>query len=437
MLALIALFAPPSFSDAVGNVAVSVTALFSYSAAVIGARQRNRSAALFLVGWTVFVIGTVLFALANLGVIEASTLTQYAAQIGSAIEMVVFSIALADRFNELKRENELVQQQVLESQQQRILILRESERVLEEKVQSRTAELQYSNEQLSSANHQLQEAIHQLEHSNEQLRVLDAEKNELLRIVSHDLKNPITLTVSMVEMLQMYSDELAPARRDEMLEQILHANHRMMNLVTSLLNSNAIETGTIPIMLVHVDLKPIVSFAVEEYRGRAQKKNITLHFSTVGATTAFVDETIIAEVVDNLISNAVKYSPHGSNVWVEVKNHSKEMQDEHSIEHNNNRPMHQRIIISVRDEGSGITETDRQRLFGRFARLSAQPTGGEDSTGLGLSITKRLVEAMGGRVWCESQPEGGVRGATFLVEMPASMDMVKAEAQTHQAIGVW
>jgi signal transduction histidine kinase len=401
LLAIVALFVPPSFSDAVGNVVVGITALFSYSAALIGARRGNRSAVLFLVGWTVFVIGTVLFALANVGLLEANALTQYSAQIGSAIEMVVFSIALADRFNELKRENELVQAQVLESQQARIHVLRESERTLEEKVQSRTEELRQSNEQLSEANKQLQAAIKQVETSNHQLQELDTEKNELLHIVSHDLKNPITLTMSMAEMLQMYGDELGSERRAEMIAHILQANRRMMNLVQTLLNSNAIETGSIPMVLGDVDLKLVVGFVVEEYRSRAVSKNITLHYTAAERTMAFVDETIIAEVAENLISNAVKYSPHGANVWVTV-------QEKNST-----------TRLCVRDEGPGVTEEDKLRLFGKFARLSAQPTGGEDSTGLGLSIVKRLVEAMNGRVWCESDAASGVRGATFIVEVPS------------------
>lgn len=74
------------------------------------------------------------------------------------------------------------------------------------------------------------------------------------------------------------------------------------------------------------------------------------------------------------------------------------------------------IRIEIEDQGPGITEADMKKLFGKFARLSAQPTGGEHSTGLGLSIVKKLVEAMNGRVWCESQPG---KGAKFIVELPA------------------
>ena len=141
------------------------------------------------------------------------------------------------------------------------------------------------------------------------------------------------------------------------------------------------------------------------------------------------------QVLDNLISNAVKYSPHGKNVFVRVKSSSSSLvlgrEDNHSsfvIGHwsggerqantlmtNDQLTNDQWLRIEVQDEGLGISEDDMKKLFGKFARLSSRPTGGEHSTGLGLSIVKKMVEAMNGRVWCESEPG---KGATFIVEMP-------------------
>jgi signal transduction histidine kinase len=103
------------------------------------------------------------------------------------------------------------------------------------------------------------------------------------------------------------------------------------------------------------------------------------------------------QVLDNLVSNVVKYSPHGTRAYVRVKRNA------------------EAVRVEVQDEGEGISPEDMKKLFGKFARLSAQPTGGEHSTGLGLSIVKKMVEAMNGKVWCES--EFG-NGATFIVELP-------------------
>ena len=105
------------------------------------------------------------------------------------------------------------------------------------------------------------------------------------------------------------------------------------------------------------------------------------------------------QVLENLVSNAVKYSPPGKNIFVRLQ---------HSAE---------AVRCEVQDEGPGLSPEDQKKLFGKFARLSAKPTGGEHSTGLGLSIVKKMVEAMNGKVWCESELG---KGATFIVEFPTA-----------------
>ncbi|MDX2130334.1 MAG: ATP-binding protein [Chloroherpetonaceae bacterium] len=109
------------------------------------------------------------------------------------------------------------------------------------------------------------------------------------------------------------------------------------------------------------------------------------------------------EVFDNLVSNAIKYSPKGRKIGVSCQKHSTDS-------------MKECIRIEIKDDGQGLTEEDKEKLFGKFQRLSAQPTGGESSTGLGLSIVKQIVEMHGAKVWAES--EGKDKGATFIVELP-------------------
>jgi signal transduction histidine kinase len=118
------------------------------------------------------------------------------------------------------------------------------------------------------------------------------------------------------------------------------------------------------------------------------------------------DKQAFWQVLDNFISNAVKYSPRGKNVWVRTLSRRDESGN---------------LVgrLEVQDEGPGISESDMKKLFGKFARLSARPTGGEHSTGLGLSIVKKMVEAMNGKVWCESELG---KGATFIVELPSQTD---------------
>ncbi len=113
--------------------------------------------------------------------------------------------------------------------------------------------------------------------------------------------------------------------------------------------------------------------------------------------TVVADANVMLQVFENLLSNAIKYSPPGKSIFVRL------------------RRAVTGIRCEVQDEGPGLNAEDQRKLFGKFARLSAKPTGGEHATGLGLSIVKRMVEAMDGKVSCESEPG---HGATFIVEFP-------------------
>jgi signal transduction histidine kinase len=179
----------------------------------------------------------------------------------------------------------------------------------------------------------------------------------------------------------------------------------MSAIISNLLDINAIESGKFNLIPELLDAVSITRTLVGEYQERAAAKQITLQFSSAEpSVTAFLDTNSTMEVLDNLVSNAVKYSPHGTTVFVYVE--SVAVIADASV-----------ALISVRDEGPGISNEDKSKMFGKFARLSAKPTGGESSTGLGLSIVKRLVEAMNGRIWCESTLG---EGSTFVLALPTA-----------------
>ncbi|MFY8001277.1 MAG: sensor histidine kinase, partial [Candidatus Kapaibacteriota bacterium] len=147
----------------------------------------------------------------------------------------------------------------------------------------------------------------------------------------------------------------------------------------------------------------ILDAIVDDYQTRATQKGIILYYEPLPPDTSWIlaDKQTVRQIFENLISNAVKYSPPWKQVWVRVKH----------TEFSGKKMMR----VEVQDEGPGLSEEDKSKLFQKFARLSAQPTGGENSTGLGLSIVKKLVELQQGRVWCESTLG---KGATFIVEFP-------------------
>jgi signal transduction histidine kinase len=249
------------------------------------------------------------------------------------------------------------------------------------------------NEELAAANDRIMLQNQQLEHLNH-------EKDEFLGIAAHDLKNPLAGIILNIDFLLKYPDSVSPAMINDALIGIRKTSLRMKDIISNLLSINAAERGAIQLTIESVECVAILQSAIADYAERAAQKSLQIipNFSqkTIRCTA---DKALITAVIDNLLSNAVKYSPTGKRIWVEIV-----------------RQTNDTAQFIIRDEGLGLTPEDKDKLFGKFQKLSARPTAGEHSTGLGLSIVKKLVEMMNGKVWAES--EGAGKGATFTIEMP-------------------
>jgi two-component system sensor histidine kinase/response regulator len=237
----------------------------------------------------------------------------------------------------------------------------------------------------------------ELRHARERLREMNDEKNEFMGIAAHDLRAPLNAIQGYSEMF-LEEPSLARPEQEDLVRRIHDGARRMAEMVRNLLDANRIERGEMHLELAPAELSTLVSTVVEAQRPRAADKQQTLHLDTAAAPArVLVDRNVMLQVLENLVSNAVKYSPLGKSISVRLKTTA------------------EGVRCEVQDEGPGLSAEDQKRLFGKFARLSAKPTGGENATGLGLSIVKRMVEVMRGRVWCESEPG---RGATFIVQLP-------------------
>ena len=240
----------------------------------------------------------------------------------------------------------------------------------------------------------MQEALAKLKASNEQLVYLNNEKNEFLGIAAHDLKNPLSTIILGAEMLQITSQN---PKHKSISEGIIHAGTRMRNLITQLLDANAIEQGRYISKVERCDLAALATQSIANNRAAAARKQIELRLVLPDELTAHADSNAAMQILDNLISNAVKYSPPVTLVQI------------HGCVEGAD------ACISVTDQGPGVSDEDLKKMFGKFTRLSAKPTGGESSNGLGLSIVKKLAEAMSGSVDCRSVLGAG---ATFTVRLP-------------------
>lgn len=236
----------------------------------------------------------------------------------------------------------------------------------------------------------------ELKWAREQLREMNDEKNEFMGIVAHDLRNPLSAIVGYAEMASEDARELGHDGIDQTVNRIRQAAIRMAEMVQNLLDTNRIERGDLRLELKPTTLMDVASSLIESFQSRAATKQQSLHLeSSDGLPMAMVDQSLVTQVLENLVSNAVKYSPVGKRIVIRLK-------DAPGM-----------VRCEIQDEGPGLSAEDQKRLFGKFARLSAKPTGGEHAVGLGLSIVKKMVEAMNGRVWCESELG---HGAKFIVE---------------------
>ena len=243
-------------------------------------------------------------------------------------------------------------------------------------------------------------AAMRLELLNQRLTAANEEKNRYLGIASHDLRNPLSSMRGLSQL--MLEIPLEPAQKQEFLETIHRTSDEMLTLVNDLLDVAQIESGTLDLRLEDRDVGQLVEERLVHLRPTALRKSIAIHFETQGALTANIDAARFSQVIDNLISNAVKFSPAASNVHLLAEGAVGS------------------VRFSVEDEGPGITDADRENLFKNFQKLSARPTGGRrapKSTGLGLAIAHKIVDAHGGSIVVVRGAKGG---AKFVVSISAS-----------------
>ncbi len=239
-----------------------------------------------------------------------------------------------------------------------------------------------------------------LTHSNSVLQEAIETKNQFMQMTIHDLKNPLNVITGFSQLI--IDEHGHDSEITEFAKMIGQSAQLMSNLVHELLEMAKFESGLTYLKKEKLDFVGIISDLAGNNENFANKKSqkIELAYDTKRDFFIEADPVRIMEIVDNLISNAIKYSPYNSVIKLLVTKH-KSSDGINSIK------------LAVKDTGPGLTEEDKKKLFGRFQRLSARPTGGESSTGLGLSIVKKLVELHHGSIWAESKPG---KGATFFVE---------------------
>lgn len=238
-----------------------------------------------------------------------------------------------------------------------------------------------------------------IEKQSGELAKLIEEKDDIIRILAHDLKNPL---VNITVLTNLLERDIANSDSKNLVSMIASASANAQVLVKHVLEMATLESLEGGVKLKPTDLQSVINEVVQSFRQTAETKGIPI--KTVDLNTyceAMANLTYLRLVLENLISNAIKFSTTGKEIHVMVAQAGQQVQ------------------IRVRDHGLGVPVEEESRLFKKFSRLSVRPTGGESSSGLGLSLVKRYMEVMKGNVWFE-RPDGD--GSIFAIEL------LKAEA---------
>jgi len=268
------------------------------------------------------------------------------------------------------------------------ILIGEFDQVEAEELQTTLVKL---NSELSSISRELQKKSAQLQKANEV-------KNQFLGIAAHDLRSPLAGIFAYVELLK---DELKPVQGTHITDGLaeIHTEVKyMLNLVSNLLDYSVIEQGRLDLALQETSIRELIQNAVHLNSILADKRNIAIDLKIEHDPGYIkIDLNRIRQVLNNLLSNAIKFTPQSGVVTITLSRREDE------------------TLIQVKDQGAGVPPDDLGKLFKPFEKTSGRSVSNEKSTGLGLSICKRIVEAHGGTIWEQNLQEGG---ACFSFTLP-------------------
>jgi signal transduction histidine kinase len=216
--------------------------------------------------------------------------------------------------------------------------------------------------------------------------------------VSHELRTPLAVVIGNLELLSDDRFWKLEAQQAQFLRAAMTNSNRLLSLINDILDFSKLENATLPMSLAPGDLADVVRQAGENLRPLLEEHDLRLEMSVPETLPwAEIDEQRIAQVLTNLVSNAMKFSPPGAAVEVAVTQDG------------------ERAVVRVTDHGEGIRREDMPKLFRKFSQLDSRSTRRTGGTGLGLAISKGIVEAHGGAIWAESEPG---QGSTFAFSLP-------------------
>jgi signal transduction histidine kinase len=322
-------------------------------------------------------------------------------------DLLLLTQKLEEAYDEISAKNkELIQQQQkifdqaekLNTVHQQIL---EKNRELEQQKEALLDQSDYlheANQAITMMHEQVQKQKDEILQKNEELLQLNNEKNNLIGIVAHDLKSPLNQMKGLLSIIKLTSKGL-DEETVQYLTMMESSTNRLTDMIGKILDVEAIDAKKVNLTIEPINVTEILQSLFQRFQLPAKQKSISLFTTLQKDVMVMADKVYTEQVFENLISNAIKFSPQEKRIFINLA------------------VTNDKAIGEVKDEGPGISEEDKKKLFGKYQKLSARPTGNEISTGLGLSIVKKFVDAMGGEIWCESEIG---KGASFFVKLPTA-----------------
>jgi signal transduction histidine kinase len=263
-----------------------------------------------------------------------------------------------------------------------------------------------TNQTLLEQKSALKQANIELSHLNEQLTEANQYKVHLMSIVSHDLKNPLGAIQISTEMAQraIRKDPISRDMALRNLDVVLQSVARMVRFISDLLDMTSAEAHSLELKKERFNMSEMMTDIVRDFALTARNKQQTITVDVPLQCFMTADKDRLRQVLDNLISNALKYSPPSAHIHTVLDVDARQM-----------------IRIRIADEGPGFKPEDFDRLFQSFQKLSARPTGGESSTGIGLTIAKQMTELHGGTIEARNRTDHTC-GAEFILHLPLNED---------------
>ncbi|MEW5848628.1 MAG: ATP-binding protein [Myxococcota bacterium] len=331
------------------------------------------------------IVGGAALAVGVLGAAFAPT--ALAAQLGVCLGVCGFLAgALVTTRQRLRAVNALAEE--------RGVAVKRSTAVLEKKYAELLAAKREVDAKVDERTAQLRETGHQLEQSLAQLQTLTKQKDTFFENVSHELRTPLTLILAPLE--SILAGEMDAAQQREAMNAMLRSGRRLHRLINQLLDLARADVGRLTVRLQNVELSDLLRELVGQFQPAAQHAGLTLELNSPHDATVIGDGERLEEIFTNLLGNALKCTPQGGTIRVEVQR------------------VEGRVKVTVADTGVGIPPEDLSRIFQRFARVERQSRG--EGTGIGLALTQELVRLHHGEISVRSEVG---KGTTFTVDLPA------------------